>query len=190
MLSRTRLALVLSLALTGGSMAHAQFAVYGMASGGFGSSGTDTTNGVTYRENSFKAGGGTFGVYDDFKRLGPLKLGADARYFEQSASSDYAGITTHIRGGTGGLRLSLKIPLFPLKPYVQAGIGEVSSNYGYLGNNTGSFYYQVGGGVDYTIFPHLDLRFDYGAGPINAPLLLSGDKVTLQQIGLGAVVRF
>ena len=169
--------------------AHAQFAIYGMGSGGFVGNENATQGSLVLQMNGTSAYGGTFGVYDDFKRFGPLKLGADARYFQQTKSNNSPDPNTQLRGGTGGLRLALKLPVLPLKPYVQAEIGAVSTNYGYFGNSTGSFAYQVQGGVDYTIFPHLDLRAEYGGGQIGDSYN-TGAKQALQEVGLGLVVRF
>ncbi len=149
-----------------------------MGSGGF----LGSTPGVP----SFSAYGGTFGVYDDFLRLGPLKLGGDARYFQQTGSNNPYGNKLH--GGLAGLRLGLKLPLVPFKPYVQAEVGGVGTNYGTQPNDAGVFAYEVQGGLDYTIFPHLDLRAEYGGGGIGA--YAGNGRQTLQQVGLGAVVRF
>jgi opacity protein-like surface antigen len=179
-------ALILSLAAT---TATAQFAVYGMGSAGklsgFNSSASSTGPNTT--SGNFWAYGGTFGVYDDFLRLGPLKLGADARGFVQKSSNSNT-VDSQLRGGFGGLRVSLHAPLVPFKPYIQAEIGGVGTNYGQNTIQTTKFGYQVQLGGDFTIFPHLDLRAEYGVG--QAGSRYSSTSVTLQQLGAGAVVRF
>ena len=186
--SRQILSLFLPFAclLTSGAAA-AQVAVYAMGSGGF--IGSPTAPVPAGASSGTSAYGGTFGLYDDFVRLGPLKLGADARYFQQTKSNSNGYPNTSLHGGTGGVRLALKIPLFPLKPYIQAEAGAATTNYGYFGNDVGSFIYQIQGGVDYTIFPHLDLRAEYGGGQINV-MFTQGAKQSLQEVGLGAVLRF
>ena len=190
MLFRTRFALLCFAALLIASLsgtASAQVAIYGMGSGGFLGS-TDASQGSLLLQNSgFSAYGGTFGLYDDFLRLGPLKLGTDVRYFQQTSSNGNS-YGNKLRGVTAGLRLALKIPAFPLKPYVQGEIGDIATNYGTQPNMPNSFTYQIQGGLDYTLLPHLDLRAEYGGGQINA--YGNGLKQSVQQAGLGVVVRF
>ena len=182
MLSRYRLILALFLAFCAiPHTAHAQFGVYAMGSGGFVGSSTAAST------PSFHIWGGTFGVYDDFLRLGPIKLGSDLRYFQES-SSNSNGYDSKLHGGLAGLRLSLKLPLVPPKPYIQAEIGGVGTNYGVDAHSSGSFAYQVQGGLDFTVFPHLNLRAEYGGGEIGAA---SGSgRVSLQEVGFGGVLRF
>jgi hypothetical protein len=43
-------------------------------------------------------------------------------------------------------------------------------------------------GLDYTIVPHLDARFEYGGGEIGAQF--PGNQQGMQQVGLGLVARF
>lgn len=161
--------------------ARAQFGVYAMGSGGF--------LGSADGRSSFSSYGGTFGLYDNFLRFGPIKLGGDARYFQDTSSNSNANTNGNkLHGGLAGLRLALNLPLIPLKPYVQAEVGGVGTNYGTQPNTVGVFAYQIQGGLDYTIFPHLDLRAEYGGGTIRSDG--SNDRQTLQEAGLGAVVRF
>ena len=163
------------------SRAGAQVGIYAMASGGF--------LGSADGRNGFSAYGGTFGIYDNLVRLGPLKLGADARYFQATSSNgDPHTSGNKLHGGLAGLRLAVNLPLFPLKPYLQGEVGGVGTNYGTQPNTVGVFAYQVQGGLDYTVFPHLDVRAEYGAGTVKA--YGSNDRQTLQQASLGAVLRF
>ncbi|MGI4828709.1 MAG: outer membrane beta-barrel protein [Janthinobacterium lividum] len=187
---RLRFALLLCLTLVFGALAaQAQIAIYGMGSGGFLGS-TNASQGSLIAQNSgFSAYGGTFGLYNDFLRLGPLNLGGDVRYLQQTSSNDNS-YGNKLRGGLVGLRLALKLPVVPFKPYVQAEVGDVATNYGTQPNETNSFAYQVQGGLDYTIFPHLDLRGEYGGGQINGYGYGNGQKQALQQASLGLVVRF
>ena len=168
--------------------ATAQIGIYGMGSGAFLGTATATQGSLVAQQSGFSAYGGTFGLYDNFLRLGPLKLGADARYFQETSSNNNS-YGNKLHGGLVGVRLALNLPLFPLKPYLQAEAGGVGTNYGTQANDTGSFAYQIQGGVDYTIFPHLDLRAEYGGGQITS-VYGSGNKQALQEAGLGLVVRF
>ncbi len=168
--------------------ASAQIGIYGMGSGAFLGTATATQGSLVAQQSGFSAYGGTFGLYDNFLRLGPLKLGADARYFQETSSNNNT-YGNKLHGGLAGARLALNLPLFPLKPYLQAEIGGVGTNYGTQADDTGSFAYQIQGGVDYTIFPHLDLRAEYGGGQITS-VYGSGNKQSLQEAALGLVVRF
>jgi hypothetical protein len=169
-----------------GGKAEGQVAIYGMGSGGFLSSVYAPSGPLTLTSDSFSAYGGTFGVYDNYRHLGPVKFGGDGRFFIQSSSNGNA-YGNQLRGGLGGLRLALFSHAVPFSPYIQAEIGGVSTNYGTQSQRTLTFSYQVQGGLDYTIFPHLDARFEYGAGQIGA--LFPGNRQEMQQIGLGLVVR-
>lgn len=178
--------------------AHAQFAVYAMGSAGklsgypvatfSGSTATIQNNG------SLWAYGGAVGIYDNFLRLGPIKLGGDIRGFAQtsSASNNTSTNANKLRGGLIGLRLAGSAPLIPFKPYIQAEIGGGSSNFGLNTTNTGGLIYQVQGGADFTIFPHLDVRAEYGVGQfVNVGgISTTNSSYTLQQLGAGAVLRF
>ncbi len=180
MLSVTRV-LFASLLLAGSitASAHGQLAVYGMGSGGF--------LGSTVNSSGFSSWGGTVGVYDDFSRFGPVKFGVDGRYFHDVSSNDNA-YGNVLQGGLVGPRLALKLPLIPIMPYVQGEIGDIRTNYGTQSNRVNNFGYQIQGGVDWTFFPHLDLRAEYGGGEIKT--YGSGSHQSVQEVGLGLVVRF
>ncbi len=166
--------------------AHAQFAIYGMGSGGILGSTPNIPGTTTRQDAGFSSGGFTIGAYDDFAKLGPLRFGIDGRYFTQS-SSNANSYGNKIHGGLVGARLSLKFPIIPLKAYVQAEAGGVGTNYGVKADTTSSSAWQLNGGVDFTVFPHLDLRAEYGGGLISA---YQGGNQTLQEFGGGAVLRF
>jgi hypothetical protein len=173
--------------------ARAQFAVYGMGSAG-GLSGFNSiyaTSGSNPGVNSagnFWAYGGTAGIYDDFLKLGPIKLGGDVRGFIQHSSNSNNTYGNQLRGGLIGLRLALHAPLLPAKPYIQAEVGGASTNYGQNSSNTGNFAYQVQFGADFTIFPHIDLRAEYGVGQLLG--ILGSNRNTMQQAGAGLAIRF
>ena len=183
--SRFALVFLFALLLLAAVPASAQVAIYGMGSGGFLGS-VHAPQGSLVLNSGFSAYGGTFGIYDDFAHLGPLHLGADGRYF-QDTSSNNNPYGNKLRGGLGGVRADIHLPVLPLRPFVQAEIGVASTNYGVNPNSSGVFVYQIQGGLDYTIFPHLDLRGEYGGGQING---FGGNKQALQEAGIGLVVRF
>lgn len=155
----------------------AQIGIYAMGSGGrftpADAGGSDT------------AWGGTVGVYDDFASFGPVRLGGDGRVFvENSGNSTQYG--NKLLGGLLGLRLDVRVPAIPFRPYIQAEVGGVGTNNGDSASRTASVAYQVQGGLDVTIFPHLDLRGEYGAGQANS---ISNSSHILQQFGAGVVLR-
>ena len=152
--------------------AHGQFGVYGLFSGGILGSTPTIPGSNAQHDAGFSSGGFTIGAYDEFTRTGPIHFGIDGRYFSQSSSnSNSYGNKLH----------------GPLKPYVQAEAGGVGTNYGINANTTSSSAWQVNGGIDYTVLPHLDLRAEYGGGLINA---YQGGNQTLQEFGGGVVLRF
>jgi hypothetical protein len=175
------------------SAARSQFAVYGMGSAGklsgFNSLyATSPAQPALNTAGNFWAYGGTLGFYDDFLKLGPLKLGGDVRGFIQKSSNSNNTYGNQLRGGLIGLRLGLHAPLVPFKPYIQAEVGGASTNYGQNSSRTGNFAYQIQLGANFTIFPHLDLRAEYGVGELIG--VLGSTNNTLQQLGGGALVRF
>lgn len=90
----------------------------------------------------------------------------------------------HFYSGAAGPRLAFKAPFLPFRPYVEGlvGVGNVQSGRG-NGSNT-NFNYQLVGGLDATIFPHLDWRvidFDYSA--------ISGQSVNAKILTTGLVLR-
>jgi hypothetical protein len=159
-------------------VARAQFGLYVMGSAG--------KLGAAAGGSSFTAYGGTLGGYDNFFGAGPLKLGGDARFFVQSSSNGNA-YGNQLRGGLLGMRLAIAPPILPLKPYIQAEVGGTSTNYGVQSNRALNFAYQVQGGVDWTVFPHVDVRGEYGAG--KALGNIGGTSTTLQEFGAGIVLR-
>jgi opacity protein-like surface antigen len=74
----------------------------------------------------------------------------------------------------------------PIKPYIQAEVGGVGTNNGTSSNRSTTFAYQINGGVDFTVLPHLDIRGEYGAGQLTS---IGNANHTLQEFGLGLVVR-
>lgn len=158
----------LPLLLLGGSAAQAQLAVYGNFEA------NDLTQTSTF------VTGGTFGAYDDFFRLLPIRVGLDVRGSHLSKDS------TDLTEVLGGVRLAVKPPLLPIKPYVQLeggvaklGTGSATVQPGY------KLAYQVNGGVDVTFFPHLDWRaVEIGAGAID------GIPNSQFHVATGLVFRF
>jgi hypothetical protein len=175
---------VLTMVLLDVSSGHAQLAIYGMGTGGHESGPNVGSRIVANGNGSFIAWGGTGGAYYDFVHLGPAHLGVDGRFFLEHSGND-TPYGNKLEGGTGGLRLDGHFPLIPLIPYVQAEVGGAGTNNGTQSALTTGFTYQVQLGLDVTIFPHFDLRGEYGVGQ----MFLEGSTPVLQQFGGGVVIR-
>jgi hypothetical protein len=132
--------------------AKAQLAVYGDASVlHLSQPATSTTP-----SDSAWFGGPGVGIYDDFAHLGPLAAGLDLRGNYLFASGQ------KYRDVLLGVRASVHPPFLPLRPYVQGSIGvggsKPDSNDSLATHFNNKFEYQVAGGLDLGIFPHLDYR--------------------------------
>lgn len=133
--------------------------------------------------------GGSLGVYYDFIHLGPIGFGADVR------GNLLTGNQQKFRSALFGLRLVIKPPILPIRPYIQGSAGIGGGTHGNL-SNAGSIYsnkleYQVLGGLDYTLFPHLDWRVaEAGWGRITG--ISSGSSAAPDNVftlGTGIVLR-
>jgi opacity protein-like surface antigen len=168
------------------STTQAQTALYGMFSAGH-YSGIGVGYGTPPNQSGgMTARGGTFGIYDNFMPFGPVRFGGDARVFIQnSANSTTYG--NKLAGFILGPRLEIvPPPPVPIKPYIQLEFGGAGSNNGTSTSKSTSFAYQVNGGVDFTIVPHLDARAEYGAGQLTS---IGNTNHTLQEFGVGLVLR-
>jgi hypothetical protein len=88
------------------------------------------------RSNSVDPLGGTGGVYYDFWKLGPVKLGADLRgsilTTKRGAYENFNGEGGRIYSTLGGIRAVFHTPIAALKPYIQVSVGFARSDYGLL----------------------------------------------------------
>lgn len=141
--------------------------------------------------------GPSIGVYDNFVHLGPLRVGADLR------GSYLFGSNDKYRSVLGGARVEVKPPLLPIRPYAEGLIGIAGTR----SNQTGSFStassvsfsssfgtkfaYQILGGVDVTVLPHIDLRVaevGYGrVSPVSSGVNTPSSSVT--SLSSGVVLR-
>lgn len=132
------LALIISSAMCG-SAAHAQTALY--------LQGTAQSNDLASSNGYFW--GATFGFYQDRHSLGLVHLGYDFR------GSIVKHDNAQFSSGLGGARLSIVPHVVPIKVYGEAlgGIGVIAN-----GSSGTHFQYQVNGGLEYTLLPHVDWR--------------------------------
>jgi hypothetical protein len=142
--------------------------------------------------------GGTGGVYYDFLKLGPVKLGGDVR--GSILTTKRGAFVTANAGGTriysvlGGVRAAIHTPIAPLKPYVQFSAGLGRSDYG-LSRTTSTgqiiiynnFQYEGLAGLDVKLLPILDWRVaELGYGGLNSFGSL-GHNYPIKQVSMGFV---
>lgn len=140
--------------------------------------------------------GGTGGIYYDFFKLGPVKLGADLRgsivNTKRGAYTNANGGGARINSALFGVRASFHAPvLHSLKPYLQASAGIGSSNYGLLYGNgvilRNNFQYMGFAGVDIPVLPIMDFRLvEVGMGGLN-PFGNNSHNYPLQSVSSGVV---
>ncbi|MGH9596432.1 MAG: hypothetical protein ACRD3K_06505 [Edaphobacter sp.] len=142
--------------------------------------------------------GGTGGVYYDFLKLGPVRLGADLRgsilTTKRGAAAQFNGGGTRIYSALGGIRAVFHTPIAPLKPYIQGSVGLGRSDYG-LSNTTSNgqvilynnFEYMGLAGLDVKLLPIMDWRVaEFGYGGLN-PFGTLSHNYPIKQVSMGFV---
>jgi hypothetical protein len=141
--------------------------------------------------------GGTGGVYYDFLKLGPIKLGADLR--GSILTTKRGAYVTANAGGTriystlGGIRGVFHTPIAPLKPYIQLSAGLGRSDYGLFNSPGGhitlynNFQYEGLAGLDVKLLPIMDWRVaELGYGGLN-PFGTNSHNYPIKQVSMGFV---
>jgi hypothetical protein len=157
------------------------------------------------RSNSVAPLGGTGGAYWDFMKLGPVKLGVDARgsimTTKRGAYINFDGPGARIYSVLGGVRASFHTPIAALKPYIQGSVGLGRSDYGlYVGRPASSaplpnviysnFEYEGLAGLDVRLLPVLDWRMvEFGYGGLN-PFGTYSHNYPIKQVSMGFVLHF
>ncbi len=172
--------------------ARAQFAIYGTVAGERMSGFTcqAVNNQCASNDGAVRPFGSNFGVYYDFRSVGPVRLGADLRgsYLSYNKSAvEYLGGAGVVKqyGALGGVRGSIGTPIRILHPYAEALVGFAKMNAASTNPQIYSNYTQVQGfiGADVAIAPYLDIRaIEFGAGALFGP-----DTHGTQSIGAGLV---
>ena len=142
--------------------------------------------------------GGTGGVYYDFLKLGPIKLGADLRgsilTTRRGADVSANGGGARIYSTLGGIRGVFHTPLAPLKPYIQLSAGLGRSDYG-LSQTTANgqviiynnFQYEGLAGLDVKLLPIMDWRVaEFGYGGLD-PFGTYSHNYPIKQVSMGFV---
>ena len=202
---RKAVLLLAVVAVTSTASAHAQFGVYGMftvnrlgdiASSPLPETPTDLAN---KRANTVDPLGGTGGIYYDFLKLGPVKLGADLRgsilSTRRGAYVNFDGSGARIYSALGGIRAAIHTPLAPLKPYIQVSAGLGRSDYGLISASStngavvlhNNFEYEGLVVLDVKLLPVLDWRVaELGYGGLN-PFGADSHNYSIKQVSMGFV---
>jgi hypothetical protein len=204
MIFRKVVLFVVAFAIATAVSAHAQFGVYGeftvnrlsdIASSPLPA---PPTSGPNARLNTADPLGGTGGIYYDFLKLGPIKLGADLRgsilTTKRGANVSFNDSGTRIYSALGGVRAAFRTKYAPLKPYIQFSAGLGRSDYG-LSNTTSSgqvilynnFQYEGLAGLDIKLLPIMDWRVaEFGYGGLN-PFGTYSHNYPIKQVSMGFV---
>jgi hypothetical protein len=204
MIFRKAVLFLAAVAVASTASAHAQFGAYGMFTvdrlSNIASSPLPAppTNGTNARNNTADPLGGTGGIYYDFLKLGPVKLGADLRgsilTTKRGANVSFNDSGTRIYSALGGVRAVFHTPVASLKPYIQGSVGLGRSDYG-LSNTTGSgqvilynnFQYEGLAGLDIKLLPIMDWRVaEFGYGGLN-PFGTYSHNYPIKQVSMGFV---
>ena len=205
MILRKAVLILAAVAVVSTASAHAQFGVYGMftvdnlsniASAPQPTTPTDLAN---TRSNSVNPLGGTGGIYYDFMKLGPMRLGADVRgsilTTKRGAYENFNGGGARIYSVLGGVRGSFRTKYAPVKPYLQLSAGLGRSDYGLFtqGSTNGqvvihsNFQYEGLAGLDLKLLPIMDWRvIELGYGGLD-PFGTYSHNYPIKQIGMGFV---
>ncbi len=162
----------------------------------------NSTGPVFARANTVDPVGGTGGVYYDFMKLGPVKLGADLRgsimTTKRGAYLNFNGPGAHIYSVLGGVRGSFQTPVKSLKPYVQISAGLGRSDYGLYSSLPASnqrvpnviysnFEYEGLAGLDIKLLPIMDWRVaEFGYGGLD-PFGTFSHNYPIKQVSMGFV---
>jgi len=195
--------LLLAVVAFAAATAQAQFGVYGTFTAsklsGIKSS-PEATNPAAVNNDVSPLGGGG-GIYYDFLKVGPVKLGADLRgtivTTKRGAYVNANGGGARINSALAGVRVVFNAPVMRsvLRPYLQGSAGIGNTNYGLLYGSNGvktktNFEYMGYAGVDIPLLPIMDFRLvEFGMGALN-PFGDKSHNYPLQSVSTGIVFHF
>jgi len=140
---RTALGIALVLFSLSSVAAHAQFGIYATANGNWfgGVNCPSFASPCAENDGKVKPFGGAYGIYYDFRNVGPVRLGVDARGAVESANkradsgAGGGGIVRHYEV-LGGVRATFHTPVKWLHPYAEIAGGITRNNASGLYTNT------------------------------------------------------
>jgi hypothetical protein len=212
MMLRKAVLLLAAVVFASTTSSHAQVGVYGMFTAdrlsNIASSPVplppNSTAAAFARANTVDPLGGTGGVYYDFLKLGPMKLGADLRgsilTTKRGAYINFNGPGARIYSLLGGVRGSFQTPVKSLKPYLQISAGLGRSDYGLYSGRPAStqpvpnviynnFQYEGFAGLDIKLLPILDWRVaEFGYGGLD-PFGTNSHNYPIKQVSMGFVIH-
>jgi hypothetical protein len=203
MIFRKAVLFLAAVAVATTASAHAQLGVYGeftvnrlgnIASSPLPPLSTDPSDA---RLNTVDPLGGTGGIYYDFLKFGPVKLGADLRgsilTTKRGAYVHFNGQGARIYSTLGGVRAAFHTKYAPLKPYIQLSAGLGRSDYGLITPNNGqvvihnNFEYEGLAGLDIKLLPVVDWRVaEFGYGGLD-PFGSLSHNYPIKQVSMGFV---
>src|SRR5216683_646527 len=210
MIFRKAVLFVAAVAIVTATSAHAQFGVYGMFTAdrlsNIASSPLplppNSTGSAFARANTVDPLGGTGGVYYDFMKLGPVRLGADVRgsilTTKRGTYINFNGPDARIYSVLGGVRGVFHTPVNSLKPYLQISAGLGRNDYGlYVGRPASNqplpnviynnFQYEGFAGLDIKLLPIVDWRVaEFGYGGLD-PFGTYSHNYPIKQVSMGFV---
>jgi hypothetical protein len=199
----SKLSLALTSVLLAAATAHAQLSAYGTVTVKEMKDIPYTQGTTNYTNGSFDPVGATGGIFYDFRKVGPVRLGVDVRgsilNSTQGAYTAFNAGGGHLSSGLGGVRVSFHTPFLAVHPYVEGMVGAARTNFGTqfnnslatsgLSNQTGVLLsthleYDAFAGVDISIIPLLSFRaVELGYGAVEA----NSHTYPLQSVSTGIV---
>jgi hypothetical protein len=162
----------------------------------------NSTDPVFARSNSVDPLGGTGGVFYDFMKVGPMRLGADLRgsilTTKRGGYVNFNGPGARIYSVLGGVRGAFNTPVKSLKPYLQVSVGLGRSDYGLYSSRPASnqplpnqifnnFEYEGLAGLDIKLLPIMDWRVaEFGYGGLD-PFGTYSHNYPIKQVSMGFV---
>lgn len=174
--------------------AHAQLAVYGNVTvnqlSGIKNSPAAVCTLCSYNDDVSPLGGGG-GIYYDFLKLGPVKLGADLRgtitHTKRGALTSFNGSGAAVYSSLAGVRGVFHTHYAPLRPYLQASAGLGRTDYGTSPTIKNNFQYMGYAGLDITLLPYMDFRLvEFGYGGLN-PMGTASHNYPIKAVSSGLV---
>jgi hypothetical protein len=164
-------------ALLFGFSSHAQTLSHtDIALSGYGAFTGATEGNGTYQSPSNQAGG-----IIELRHISNPIVGYEANYSFNRANQSYNLTEVKADAHEFGADWIISIPVLNFRPFVLAGLGGLYFHPDSNQPGTSSdlkFVYVYGGGVDWTIIPHLGLRFQYRGNLYHAPDLLAAASST------------
>lgn len=137
--------------------------------------------------------GGTGGIYYDFKAFGPVHIGADVRGVitngKRGAETQFQAAGIHIGSILGGARFVFRVPVIPIRAYLEPAVGLGRSDFGIQTQRVNAVEYHLFAGADLKVLPVLDWRVvELGYGGLDS-FGTSSHNYPLKSVSTGLVLH-